>query len=887
MTCPACQDKPRKEKCGSCGKLPPVLEIKSEECPVLFHTVEVEGNIDDNPPEVGKYRNALVVYKEDNYKVMYSSDGIPSNLGNTEGVTRFDALIGRPLYAGAEMTSETSIPDVAVAVGEEEARAKGAEKDLSDRIDGITVPTKTSELTNDGADGTSTYVESDELATVATTGAYSDLTGTPTIPSKTSDLTNDGSDGTSVYVNADDLATVATSGSYNDLLDQPSIPSKTSDLSNDGSDGTSTYVEADELAAVATSGSYTDLIDTPTIDSALSTSSENAVQNKVVSGALDRSVDTALAVDPTVSTTVLQLKETQTNLMTGTAVTNNIPLPVASSTQAGVMNSSTYDAVTSNTTNINALLNGAVAVTGLPASPTQSQITTAWQTETGLTTLVNRASVYDVTNSKVWTYYTNDTTWHAATNTSQVTVNQFTNSALGTIKGSTVTGQVFAENDGTGSVNGWDTLSGQVSTNTSKLGTIAQGAEVNVQSNWNEADSASDAYILNKPANLVQDANYVHTDNNFTTTLKDKLDGIASGAEVNVQADLDQTDTSSDDFVKGQFVKRYRTTSNSASYSGGYVYLGSMRANASGSNFSSISIEGRVGGWVSTGNAYVINLILANRSQAMAEGSVIGPSGALTNQFDIVAYQDTNATTGERTRWYLKQITSYATADITVRYQQPEDFNDKWVFTKSSTTPTGVQVYSLTSSIQAKNGKVLYYNTEDGSIPTINQLPSGDVGNASRPVYLDDGAITACNQQSSGHNWNVVPWVTAQGVMEVGKYIDFHNTGDGTTDNDGRLTLVSDKTLRMGGDGADIQTQISGGAGTYHSLNEVSENAARVGSVISTTSPNIISTSMIQDGAVTAAKLGSDVHFMKLTMSTTDIGEGATLAADTLYGVYE
>lgn len=42
------------------------------------------------------------------------------------------------------------------------------------------------------------------------------------IPTKTSDITNDGSDGTSTYVEADDLATVATSGSYNDLIDLPS-----------------------------------------------------------------------------------------------------------------------------------------------------------------------------------------------------------------------------------------------------------------------------------------------------------------------------------------------------------------------------------------------------------------------------------------------------------------------------------------------------------------------------------------------------------------------------------------------------------------------------------------------------------------------------------------
>lgn len=45
-----------------------------------------------------------------------------------------------------------------------------------------TVPTKTSGLTNDGSDGNSTYVEADELATVATTGSYDDLTNKPTIP---------------------------------------------------------------------------------------------------------------------------------------------------------------------------------------------------------------------------------------------------------------------------------------------------------------------------------------------------------------------------------------------------------------------------------------------------------------------------------------------------------------------------------------------------------------------------------------------------------------------------------------------------------------------------------------------------------------------------------
>lgn len=59
-------------------------------------------------------------------------------------------------------------------------------------------------------------------------------------------------------------------------------------------------------------------------------------------------------------------------------------------------------------------------------------------------------------------------------------------------------------------------------------------AEANVQADWNETDENSDAYIRNKPENLVQDANYVHTDNNYTTTEKTKLGGIEEGAEVNV-----------------------------------------------------------------------------------------------------------------------------------------------------------------------------------------------------------------------------------------------------------------------------------------------------------------------------------------------------------------
>ena len=82
-----------------------------------------------------------------------------------------------------------------------------------------------------------------------------------------------------------------------------------------------------------------------------------------------------------------------------------------------------------------------------------------------------------------------------------------------------------------------------------KLGSIEEGAEMNVQSDWNEVSNLSDSFINNKPtiptkisdltndSNFVSDSAYVHTDNNYTTTEKTKLENIQDGAEVNVNAD--------------------------------------------------------------------------------------------------------------------------------------------------------------------------------------------------------------------------------------------------------------------------------------------------------------------------------------------------------------
>ena len=57
---------------------------------------------------------------------------------------------------------------------------------------------------------------------------------------------------------------------------------------------------------------------------------------------------------------------------------------------------------------------------------------------------------------------------------------------------------------------------------------------------------------LTNDSHFAVDANYVHTDNNYTTAEKNKLAGIAAGAEVNVQSNWAQTNSSADDFIKNK-----------------------------------------------------------------------------------------------------------------------------------------------------------------------------------------------------------------------------------------------------------------------------------------------------------------------------------------------
>ena len=156
-------------------------------------------------------------------------------------------------------------------------------------------------------------------------------------------------------------------------------------------------------------------------------------------------------------------------------------------------------------------------------------------------------------------------------------------------------------------------------TEKNKLSGIASGAEVNVQADWDVTDSTSDAYIKNKPtipSEVVVDSALSSTSenpvqnkvintalgdkvdketgkglstNDYTTAEKTKLDGIATGAEVNVQSDWSVSNSSSDAYIKNKPTLAAVATSGLYSDLGGTPYLGAAAEKGVNNSISSDS----------------------------------------------------------------------------------------------------------------------------------------------------------------------------------------------------------------------------------------------------------------------------------------------------------
>lgn len=524
-------------ECTSCnsGNTAPIASMPIDCDPVIFHKVVIPASMGDEsqvPPTAGKYKNVLLQYEYNEHIYIYSSDGIPTYIRNNGS---FNDLANRPRYNNQMMTGNTNIPavnDGTITITKNgSAVGDFTTNQSTNETINIVVPTKTSDLTNDSNFvSDAAYVHTDnnyttadktkltssvEIDTIGANLTYNSTTKTLSADAQPAILygsTGNNTDGAMTQkATTEELSTKATTAQLSAVQQQ--IPTTTSQLTNN-----SNFVS--DASYVHTDNNYTN-------------SDANAVDN------LDQNVGYDLTISSDQSTATIT--ENKTNLYTGVETTELLPLPVASASNAGVMNALTFQAIQSNSDNISAILDGAVALSGLPASPTQAELTTAWQAATGRTTVINRSQINDQTNNKIWTYYTNVSQWTAAANTPTVVVNDATNSSKGIIKGSASgDGTVFVESDATMSVNGWDTLSAAVTANTANIANKANTADLSsVAFTGLYSDLLSTPSIPTKTSDLTNDSSfvsdtyYVHTDNNYSNADKNKLTGIEAGAEVN------------------------------------------------------------------------------------------------------------------------------------------------------------------------------------------------------------------------------------------------------------------------------------------------------------------------------------------------------------------
>lgn len=137
----------------------------------------------------------------------------------------------------------------------------------------------------------------------------------------------------------------------------------------------------------------------------------------------------------------------------------------------------------------------------------------------------------------------------------------------------------------------------------------------------------------------------------------------------------------------------------------------------------------------------------------------------------------------------------------------------------STTQSNGAPAYLLGIKAFAEGGNVIWQSKDSVSVGhaanadnasyansagsassagTASKLGT-NAGGATSPVYFSGGVPVACTMTAPSNRWEVLTSVGGDGVLEVGKYIDFHNSDGDSADYSYRITT---DTSTLTGSGA-------------------------------------------------------------------------------------
>ena len=374
---------------------------------------------------------------------------------------------------------------------------------------------------------------------------------------------------------------------------------------------------------------------------------------------------------------------------------------------------------------------------------------------------------------------------------------------------------------------------------------------------------------LTNDSNFASDANYVHTDNNFTTELKNKLNGIATGAEVNVQSDWNVTDTASDAFIKNK--PSIPTKTSDITNDSGFITSAALPTKTSDLTNDSGFITNQVNNLANYYDQTAINSMFNALDVPTKTSELTNDSGFLTS----IPIASASTLGGVKIG---NGINVAADGTISAAISASLDWND------IANKPTGVSYwtndagYITSADIPTKTSDL---DNDSGFVT------SADVPTKTSDLTNDSGFIT--NSVSNLTNYYKKSETYTQGEVNSllsaitipTKTSDLTNDGsDGTsayvTQNNLSTQLANKQNVLTAGDHINITDNTIKAVDYVHSDNPVP--ASQVAPVVTN--------DMIADGTITADKLASGAT-VKLTLSTSDIGEGAALAANTLYGVYQ
>lgn len=374
---------------------------------------------------------------------------------------------------------------------------------------------------------------------------------------------------------------------------------------------------------------------------------------------------------------------------------------------------------------------------------------------------------------------------------------------------------------------------------------------------------------LTNDSDFVSDANYVHTDNNFTTALKNKLNGIATGAEVNVQSDWNVTDTSSDAFIKNK--PAIPTKTSDLTNDSGFITSAAVPTKTSDLTNDSGFITKNVSDLANYYTQSEVNGMFSALNVPTKTSDLVNDSGFLTS-IPIASASTLGGVKIGNGINVAEDGTISAAISASLEWDniinKPTDVS---YWTNDAGYITSADIPTKTSDL-----------TNDSGFIT-----SADVPTKTSDLTNDSGFIT--NSVSNLANYYKKSETYTQGevnsllsaIVIPTKTSDLANDGpDGTstyvTQDNLTTQLANKQDVLTAGDHINITGSTIKAVDYVHSDDPVSTSQVTP----------VVTNDMIAAGTITADKLASGAT-VKLTLSTSDIGEGAALAANTLYGVYQ